>query len=93
LFDAKGLIYMNYIPMGKTVNAEYFKKALTRFLKDFREIMLIMLSQEWILHCDNSPVHAAPSVQNYPVAKRVQTIRHPPYMLDLATGDFSSSQG
>jgi hypothetical protein len=32
-FDAKGVIYTNYVPKGETVNAEYIKKALARFLK------------------------------------------------------------
>jgi len=31
-FNAKGVIYTNYVPRGETVNADYIKKALARFL-------------------------------------------------------------
>jgi hypothetical protein len=32
LFDNEGLIYTNYVPRGKTVNANYIVEALSRFL-------------------------------------------------------------
>jgi hypothetical protein len=49
-FDAKGVIYTNYVPKGETVNAEYIKKALARFLKIFQAKRPIMASQDWFLH-------------------------------------------
>jgi hypothetical protein len=86
-FNANGVIYMNYILKGETVNAEYIKKSLARFLKIFRKKRPIT-SQEWFLHWDNSPVHTAATVQDYLEAKGIKTIRHPPYSLDLAPADF-----
>ncbi len=83
-FDTKGVIYTNYIPYGETVNAEYVKKALVRFLKVFREKRLI---KDWFLLWE-VPVHTAASVQNYLVAKGFQMICHPPCSLDLALADF-----
>ncbi len=56
-FDAKGVIYTNYIPKGETVNAEYIKKALARFPQVFKSKRPIMASQDWFLHWDNAPVH------------------------------------
>jgi hypothetical protein len=53
-FDVKGIIYMNYVPKGKTVNAEYVKNVLARLLKVFREKRPIRSSQEWFLHWDNA---------------------------------------
>jgi hypothetical protein len=50
-FTAKGVIYTNYVPKGKTVNTEYTKKALARFLKVFKAKRPIMSSQDWFLHC------------------------------------------
>ncbi len=81
-FDAKGVIYTNYVPKGETVNAEYIKKALARFLKVFKSKRPIMASQDWFLHWDNAPV------QEYLAAKGVKTLRHPPYLPDLAPADF-----
>ena len=45
-FAAKGIIYTNYIPRGKTVDAKYIKKALARVLVIFRQERLIVSSQE-----------------------------------------------
>jgi hypothetical protein len=61
-FDAKGVIYTNYVPNGETVNAEYIKKALARFLKVFKAKRPIMVSQNWFLHWDNAPFHTAATV-------------------------------
>jgi hypothetical protein len=36
-FDAKGVIYTNFVPKSKTVNTTYIRTALTRFLKVFRQ--------------------------------------------------------
>ncbi len=87
-FDAKGVIYMNYVPKGETVNAEYIKKALARFLNVFKSKRPIMASQKWFLHWDNAPVHTAATVQEYLAAKGIKTLRHPPYLSDLAPADF-----
>ncbi len=87
-FDAKGVIYMNYVPKGETVNAEYIKKALARFLKVFKAKWLIMASQDWFLHWDNAPVYTAATVQEYLAAKGIKMLRHPPYSPDLAPADF-----
>jgi hypothetical protein len=48
-FDTKGVIYMNYAPRGKTINAEYVKKALARFLVIFRNKRPKILSQDCFL--------------------------------------------
>ncbi len=80
LYDAKGVIYTNYVPKGKTMNAEYIKKVLARFLKVFKAKWLIMASQDWFLHWDNAPVHTAATVQ--------EPLRHQPYSPDFAPADF-----
>ncbi len=87
-FDAKGVIYTNYVPKGETVNASYIRSAVARFLKVFKEKRPIMSSQDWWLHWDNAPVHTATSVVDFLAAKGVKTIPHPPYSPDLAPADF-----
>jgi hypothetical protein len=87
-FDAKDVIYTNFIPEGKTVNASYIQTALTRFLKVFRQKRPIMAAQEWWLHWDNAPVHTAASVVDFLAAKGVKTVPHPPCLPDLALADF-----
>jgi hypothetical protein len=41
-FDAKGVIYTNFVSKGETVNASYIRTALARFLKVFRQKRPIM---------------------------------------------------
>jgi histone-lysine N-methyltransferase SETMAR len=87
-FDAKGVIYTNYVPKGETVNALYIRNAVARFLKGFKEKRPIMSSQDWWLHWDNATVHTPTSVMDFLAAKGVKTIPHPPYSPDLAPADF-----
>jgi histone-lysine N-methyltransferase SETMAR len=87
-FNAKGLIYTNYVPKGATVNANYIVKALGIFLKVLRKKRPVMAAGEWFLHWDNAPVHTAATVTDWLAARRVKLIEHPPYSPDLAPADF-----
>jgi histone-lysine N-methyltransferase SETMAR len=87
-FDAKGVIYTNYVPKGETVNAKYIKKALARFLKVFKAKRPIMSSQDWFLRWDNALIYTAATVQEFLAAKGIKTLCSPPYSPDLAPTDF-----
>ncbi len=43
-FDSKGLIFMNYVPRGTMVNANYIMEALGKFLKIFKQNRLEMVT-------------------------------------------------
>ncbi len=90
-FDAKGVIYTNYVPKGETVNAKYIKKALARFLKVFKAKRPIMASQDWFLHWDNAPIHTAATVQEYLAAKGVKMLHHPSNFRRISPRRISSS--
>ena len=87
-FDAKGLIYTNYVPKGQTVNADYIIEALSKFLKTFKQKRPELASGEWFFHWDNAPVHTAAAVQEWIAARDFQMIDHLPYLPDLAPADF-----
>ncbi len=87
-FDAKVLIYTNYVPKGTTVNAKYIVEALGTFLKVLRKKRPVMAAGEWFLHWDNVPVYTAATVTDWLAARRVKMIEHPPYLPDLAPADF-----
>jgi hypothetical protein len=44
-FDAKGLIYTNYMPRGNTVNARYIVEALGSFLKILKKKRPVMTAE------------------------------------------------
>ncbi len=65
-FDAKGIIYMNFVSKCETVNASYIWIALARFLKVFKQKRPIMVAQEWWLYWDNTPVPTHPICRTSP---------------------------
>jgi histone-lysine N-methyltransferase SETMAR len=87
-FDNEGLIYMNYVPKGQTVNANYIVDALSKFLAIFKKKRRNMAAQEWFFHWDNAPVHTAAVVKDWMAARDFRVIDHPPYSPDLAPADF-----
>ena len=87
-FDAKGLIYTNYVPRGTTVNANYIVGALGKFFKVFRQKRPVMAEQEWFFDWDNALVHTAAVVRDWITAKGFVLLEHPPYSPDLAPADF-----
>ena len=87
-FDTDSVIYTDYMPRGKTVNAKYIIESLGRFLEKYRAKRPIQASQEWFLHWDNAPVHTAAAVKQFIADRAIKTIAHPPYSPDLAPADF-----
>ena len=87
-FDNQGMIYTNYLEMGKIVNADYIIDALGRFLKVFKARRPEKAAGDWILHWDNAPVHTAARTRAFMEEKKIQTLGHPPYSPDLAPADF-----
>jgi hypothetical protein len=87
--DNEGLIYMNYVPRGKMVNANYIVEALKRFLAVFKERQPNMAAREWFFHWDNALVHTATIVKDWMAATDFRLIEHLPYLPNLAPADFS----
>ncbi len=49
-FDSKGLIYMNFVPRGRTLNSAYIIEALTCFQKALKVKRLTMMARIWWFH-------------------------------------------
>ncbi len=77
-FNNKGLIYINYVPRGKTVNANYIVKALSRVLTVFKKKRLNMAAREWFVYWGNAPIYKAAIVKDWVAAKDFRLIEHPP---------------
>jgi len=91
-FDADGMIYSDFVPRGKSVNANFIVESLRRFLKIYKKKRPNKASQDWFLHWDNAPAHSAAAVQTFIAEKSIKTIAHPPYSPDLAPADFLFSK-
>ena len=88
-FDSTGIIYMHWVPTGKTVNKEYYVEGLRKFSKRFRRKRPALLkSGLWHFQYDNAPVHNSILVKDYLIKMGNKTVAHPPYSPDLAPCDF-----
>jgi hypothetical protein len=53
-----------------------------------RRKRLVLWSNDWIFHYDNSPAHKAFSVKQFLIQKSITEKEHPPCSPDLAPNDF-----
>jgi len=89
-FDIRGVIYIDWVPEGQTVNQVYYKNVLTILRESVRRRRPDMWkNSSWILHHDNAPAHNALSLKRYLAKNNIPVMEHPPYSPDLAPCDFS----
>ena len=88
-FYSTGMIYMQWVPTGHTVNKEYYVEVLREFRKRFRRKKpeLFKLGQ-WHFHQDNPPVHNSILVTDYLTKIGIKTVPQPPYSRDVVPCDF-----
>jgi transposase len=88
-FDIRGVIYIDWVPEGQTVNQVYYKNVLTYLRERVRRRRPDMWKNaSWVLHHDNAPAHNALSVKRYLAKNNIPVMEHPPYSPDLAPCDF-----
>ena len=83
-FDSTGIIYMHWVPIGQTVNKEYYVEVL----REFRKRPALFKSGQWHFHQDNAPVHNSIFVTDYLSKMGIKTVLQSPYSPDLAPCDF-----
>ena len=91
-FDSTGMMYMHWVPTGKTVNKEYYVEVLREFRKRFHwKRPALFKSGQWHFHQDNAPVLNSILVTDYLTKMGINTVYQPPYSPDLALCDFCLS--
>ena len=89
-FDSTGMIYMHWVPIGQTVNKEYYVEVLREFRKRFRwKRPALFKSGQWHSQQDNAPVHNSILVTDYLTKMGIKRVPQPLYSPDLAPCDFS----
>lgn len=88
-WDEDGLILVDYLPKGSTINSQYFCKLvnddLRQHLKNRRRGKL---SMKPILQMDNATPHTAAVTKDLLAKLGWDVLPHPPYSPDLAPSDF-----
>lgn len=88
-FDIHGILYVNWVPEGQTVNKEYYLGVLATLRERVRRKRPeLWKNKSWILHQDNAPAHTALVVKTFLAKHGIPVLDHPPYSPDLAPCDF-----
>ena len=89
VFDIRGIVHYEFVPIGQTVNQVYYLNVLERLREKLDgNDPNIFASTSWILHHDNAPAHTALSVREFLATKQITVLEHPASSPDLAPSDF-----
>lgn len=87
-WDVRGIILVNFIEAGITMNAEKYQTEIQRLRSDLPKKRRGMLSKQPLLLVDNAPCHRAGDVHNTAARCGFEFLEHPPYSPDLAPSDY-----
>ena len=88
-FDIRGIIHVDWVPEGHTVNQVYYKEVSTNFRERVRRRRPeIWKDGSYVLHQDNAPAHNALSAKTFLTKQKITVLEHPLYSPVLAPCDF-----
>ena len=56
-WDARGVIHIDYLQKGRTINGEYYTNLLDRFNEDLKKKRPHLAKKKVLFHADNARVH------------------------------------
>ena len=77
-------MHNEFLPEGKTLNAEFYKGVMNRLLKRIQASVQLRSALEQV----NAPAHKAANVGQFLTPKNVTTLYHPPYSPNLSPPDY-----
>jgi hypothetical protein len=78
-FNSQGVVREEFLPKGKTLNAEFYKGVMDRLLKRIQRVHpAAFCSRDFFLLHDNAPAHKAASVCQFLIQKNVTKLYPPP---------------
>lgn len=87
-WDARGIIFIDYLEKGKTINSEYYCALLDRLSEEIKIKRPHLAKKKVLFHQDNAPSHTAFLTQQKLAELRFEIAPHPPYSPDLAPSDY-----
>ena len=88
-FDVHGIVHLEFLPQGQTINQNVYKDILRRLMRSVREKRReLWETKSWLLHHDNAPAHNALSIRQFLAENNIAVLEQPPYSPDLAPCDF-----
>jgi len=88
-FDSQGTVHKEFVPEGKTVNAEFYKGVMDRLLKLIQRVrQAAFCSRDFFLLHDNAPAYKAATACQFLTPKKVTTLYQPPHSPALCPPDY-----
>lgn len=87
-WDTKGIIMVDYLAKGKTINSEYYIKLLVRLKQEIAIKRPHMQKKKIVFHQDNAPIHKSAATMAKLAELHFELLHHPPYSPDLAPSDY-----
>jgi len=86
--DQDGILFIDYLPKGQTINADYYSSLLVQLKDILKEKCRGKVTKAAILFLnDNAPAHRALATQKKLTYLGFQYLDHPSYSPDLAPSD------
>ena len=65
-FGVHGIVHLEFLPQGQTINQNVYKDILRRLMRSVREKRReLWETKSWLLHHDNAPAHNALSIRQF----------------------------
>jgi [histone H3]-lysine36 N-dimethyltransferase SETMAR len=87
-WDAHGIIFIDYLKKGKTINSDYYVALLERLKDEIAEKRPHLKKKKVLFHQDNAPCHKSMKTMAKLHELGFELLLHPPYSPDLAPSDF-----
>lgn len=87
-WDAKGILLIDYLEKGKTINSEYYTTLLDQLDVMVREKRPSLRKKKIIFNQDNARVHTSALSMAKIKELKYDLLEQPPYSPDLAPSDF-----
>jgi len=87
-WDQDGILRVDYLPKGLTINVEYYSSLLMQFMDILKEKCRGNVTKVVLFLHDNVPSHRAFATQKKVAYLGFQYLDHPPYSPDLASLDY-----
>ena len=82
--DQDGILLIDYLPKGQTINVEYYSSLLVQLKDILKEKHCWKVTKRVLFLHDNAPTHRTLATQRKLAYLDFQCLDHPPYSPDLA---------
>jgi len=93
IFDHYGILPINYLPKGQTINAEYYSSLQVQLKDIFKNKRRGKFTKAVLILHENAPAHGALATQKKLAHLVFQFLHHPHYFPDLAPLDYHPFPG